>query len=61
LNRAVNRLVIVRPDASELNPIPPLCDPQLLAMSSDQGMILAGFEEIDGRRFYQGWYIRWLD
>lgn len=59
LNRSVSQLTIIRPDASEGHVIPPLCDPQILSMSSDQGMMVAGFEEIGGRRYYQGWYIRW--
>lgn len=61
LNRAVPQLCVVRPEASRGDVVPPLCDPQILTMSSDQGMMIAGFEEVDGRRYYQGWYIRWVD
>jgi hypothetical protein len=25
----------------------------------DRGMMVCGFEEIDGQRFYQGWWITW--
>ncbi|MGE4341438.1 MAG: hypothetical protein AB7E55_36650 [Pigmentiphaga sp.] len=45
-----------RPDA-----LPPLCEPQLLTFSSDFGMMFSGFEQIDGQRYYQGWYIQWVD
>lgn len=61
LNRQVNQLIVHRTEADQLHPIPPLCDPRILTMSSNHGMIVSGFEEIDGRRYYQGWYIRWKD
>lgn len=39
--------------------IPDLQDPQLLTLATGVGaMMIAGFEEINGRRYYQGWYIR---
>lgn len=44
-----------RPDA-----LPPLFEPRLLTFGSEQGMMVAGFEQIDGHRYYQGWYIRWI-
>jgi hypothetical protein len=39
--------------------IPDLLEPQLLTFGSDRGMMVRGYEEIDGRRFYQGWWITW--
>lgn len=39
--------------------IPILMDPEILTFSSARGMMIAGFEEIDGRRCYQGWLIHW--
>lgn len=61
LNRTVIQLTVIRPEAHQSDVIPALCDPQILSMSSGQGMMFAGFEELDGRRYYQGWYIRWTD
>ena len=61
LNRSVPQLVVHRTAANQVGQIPPLCDPQILTLASDQGMMIAGFEEIDSRRYYQGWYIRWVD
>lgn len=41
------------------SPIPALNDPQILTLATEYGgMMLSGFEEIEGRRYYQGWYIR---
>ncbi|WAI82283.1 MULTISPECIES: hypothetical protein [Achromobacter] len=40
--------------------IPDLLNPQLLTFSSDRSMMVVGFEEIDGRRYYQGWRMQWL-
>lgn len=40
--------------------MPLLCDPRLIAMRTTHGMSFVGFEEIDGQRYYQGWYIRWI-
>jgi hypothetical protein len=39
--------------------IPDLLEPKLLTFGSDRGMMVCGFEEIDGQRFYQGWWITW--
>jgi len=39
--------------------IPSLMDPEILTFSSARGMMIAGFEEIDGRRYYQGWLLHW--
>ncbi|KDD09895.1 hypothetical protein [Bordetella bronchiseptica] len=39
--------------------IPDLLEPRLLTFASDRGMMVAGFEEIGGRRYYQGWWIQW--
>jgi len=46
-----------RPDVS----IPDLLEPQLLTFGSDRGMMVAGFEEIDGCRYYQGWWMQWFE
>lgn len=45
-----------RPDAA-----PPLFEPRILTFDTEVGMMLTGFEQIDGTRYYQGWYIRWAD
>ncbi|MNV83766.1 hypothetical protein D3C71_1775900 [compost metagenome] len=47
--------------ATAESPIPDLLEPELLTFSSDRGMMVCGFEEIDGRRYYQGWWMQWLD
>ncbi len=40
------------------SPIPALNDPQILTLATEYGgMMLLGFEEIEGRRYYQGWHI----
>ncbi|GAB1578694.1 hypothetical protein [Bordetella petrii] len=41
------------------SPIPDLMDVGLLGFSSDRALIVRGFEEIEFRRYYQGWYIVW--
>ncbi|RIJ05097.1 hypothetical protein DXK93_05115 [Achromobacter sp. K91] len=46
-------------------PAPPVCipdliEPQLLTFSSDRGMMVVGFEELDGHRYYQGWWMQWI-
>lgn len=46
--------------ASQASPIPDLLQPELLTFASDRGMMVCGFEEIDGRRYYQGWWLQWL-
>lgn len=46
--------------ATEKGPIPDLLEPELLTFGSERGMMVCGFEEIDGRRYYQGWWIRWV-
>lgn len=38
---------------------PNLLDPQILAFDSDKGMMMTGFEVLNGGRHYQGWWIRW--
>ncbi|EHK65318.1 hypothetical protein [Achromobacter arsenitoxydans] len=40
--------------------IPDLLEPELLTFASDRGMMVCGFEEIDGRRYYQGWWLTWI-
>lgn len=65
LNRRVQCLRIPRGDFRDGRPrpdaLPPLCEPQLLTFATDFGMMLSGFEQIDGQRYYQGWYIQWVD
>lgn len=39
--------------------IPDLLQPELLTFSSDRGLMVCGFEEIDGRGYYQGWWMQW--
>ncbi|EFV84168.1 hypothetical protein HMPREF0005_02910 [Achromobacter xylosoxidans C54] len=39
--------------------IPDLLDPVLLTFGSDRGMMVCGFEEIAGVRYYQGWWMQW--
>jgi hypothetical protein len=45
---------------TEKSPIPDLLEPELLTFGSDRGMMVCGFEEINGRRYYQGWWMQWL-
>lgn len=45
--------------ATDKGAIPDLLEPELLTFSSDRGMMVCGFEEIDGRRYYQGWWMQW--
>ncbi len=47
--------------ATEKGPIPDLVEPELLTFCSDRGMMVCGFEEIDGRRYYQGWWMQWVE
>ena len=64
LKRYVNYLVVARNGqfgADEAPPIPALWEPELLTFMSDRAMMLAGFEEIEGQRYYQGWWIQWID
>lgn len=42
-------------------PIPDLLEPQLLTFSSERGMMVCGFEEINGKRYYQGWWMQWME
>lgn len=46
--------------ATEKAVIPGQVTPQLLTFSSDRGMMVVGFEEIAGIRYYQGWWMQWL-
>ncbi|WP_313619589.1 hypothetical protein [Achromobacter sp.] len=47
--------------APQKSPIPDLLEPELLTFGSDRGMMVCGFEEIDGRRYYQGWWMQWVE
>lgn len=42
-------------------PLPDLLEPQIITFSSNRAMMVTGFEEIEERRYYQGWWIRWED
>ncbi|MDQ2140559.1 hypothetical protein RBI13_06655 [Alcaligenaceae bacterium A4P071] len=41
--------------------IPSLHDMKVLTFHSHRGMMVVGFEEINGHRFYQGWLLHWQD
>lgn len=64
----LRRQVTVMELASSGNPgqhdyqvgLPQLLDPTLLKFDSERGLIVTGFEEIEGARFYQGWWVQWL-
>lgn len=60
LKRGTPRLHVVRRGyfgADESSPIPDLYDPEMLAFISDRVLSVKGFEEIEGRRYYQTWRI----
>tara|TARA_R110000851_G_C13065632_1_gene564403 strand:+ start:127 stop:432 length:306 start_codon:yes stop_codon:yes gene_type:complete len=60
LKRATDRLTLARHDqfgGSIAASIPDLQEPELIAFDSDRVMAVRGFEEIDGRRYYQTWRI----
>lgn len=62
LKRMVSHLNIVRMTfggGAVPPPIPHLYEPQLVTFSTETGFVVKGFEVIDGRRYYQSWYIRW--
>ena len=63
LNREVTVMTmdrLLKFGAREKASIPDLIDPQLLTFSSDRGMMVVGFEEIAGVRYYQGWWMQWI-
>lgn len=64
LNREIPMLRIPRGNYRDGRPrpdaIPPLYEPRLLTLGTEQGMMITGFEMVDGCRYYQGWYIRWV-
>ena len=59
LNRVVGYLHIPRSGAGDPEVIPPLWEPHWLTFGTNGGMVVTGFEEVDGTRYYQSWYIRW--
>lgn len=68
LNKALNRYVSVMTmdgmlkfGATQKATIPDLIEPQLLTFGSDRGMMVCGFEEIAGVRYYQGWWMQWVE
>lgn len=58
MGRSVDYLSIDR-HADSRPTFPHLWDPHWLTFGSDGGCVVRGFEEVDGRRYYQGWYIQW--
>lgn len=62
LKRMADRLTIdrmTRDGGAVPSPIPDLYEPQLVTFGTEGGLVVKGFEIIDGRRYYQSWYIRW--
>lgn len=61
LRRSVSVMELRAQDAGHFDKplIPSLYDPKLTAFNSDRGMMAVGFEEIDGKRYYQGWWFQW--
>ena len=61
-NRHVKCLKIVRQlsgGATDASPFPDLADFQFLSFSTERAIMVSGFEEVEGARYYQGWYIVW--
>jgi hypothetical protein len=58
--RRASRVAALRPlqNNTGTRVLPDLHDIELLAFG-ERAMMLAGFEEISERRFYQGWWVRW--
>lgn len=64
LKRGPTRLTVLRElhgGGQDASPIPDLLDPQLLKYDSKRMLVVSGFEEIEGRRYYQTWFIRFED
>ncbi len=61
LNRAVKVAQVSGTDAggNGADLFPPLFDVEILTLGNET-MMLGGFEEIDGRKMYQGWWIRFV-
>ena len=59
LRRAARTACLAAPQSSRAaRLLPDLHDIELIALGN-QAMMLTGFEEVSGRRFYQGWWVRW--
>jgi len=58
--RRASRVAALRPLEQTTSEalLPDLHDIELLAFG-ERAMMLAGFEEVGGRRFYQGWWVHW--
>ncbi len=58
--RRASRIAALRPLRRSIGThvLPDLHDVELIAFG-ERAMMLNGFEEIEGRRYYQGWWIRW--
>ncbi len=60
LRRAVRTACLADAKGSRAERVlPDLCDVELIALGN-RAMMLTGFEELAGRRFYQGWWVRWV-
>jgi hypothetical protein len=58
--RRASRIAALRQPArsSSAHVLPDLHDVELLAFG-ERAMMLCGFEEVERRRYYQGWWVRW--
>ncbi len=58
--RRASRIAALRPLVSSIGEhvVPDLHDVELIAFG-ERAMMLNGFEDREGRRYYQGWWIRW--
>jgi hypothetical protein len=56
--RRASRVAALRPIERTAVKVPDLHDIELLSFG-ERAMMLTGFEEVEGRRFYQGWWVRW--
>lgn len=65
LNRSVEVMRLDADDGSgqrrNYHVIPDLFEPRMLAFTSARGMMVVGFEEIQNQRFYQGWWVQWIE
>ncbi|VFR81352.1 hypothetical protein RAN3_2563 [plant metagenome] len=59
----MDSLTVERLNAGGHNPNPPipdLQDPVLMTLHTSRAMLFRGWEEIDGQRYYQVWWIQWV-
>jgi hypothetical protein len=60
--RWVRCLQVIRPAGGgkhQESPFPDLFDVEIVSLSTDRAMMAVGYEEINGARYYQGWYVVW--